>query len=205
MNRGLSWREQPIAATWEECLSPTGLLHRAALLKGSTMMAPSSYGSLPTYVLRSPGAGALSKFVSATAPCIELMTDFCYEDPCVVSPERQIDAALGDMISQGVGALLVVGDNDVLGLVTATDIRGERPPRFLQRADIRTADIMTPMEAMHLLTFMWVTWACAGDLAAVFLEVETTHLLAVEDTGDTRANVVRGIFSRSRLERARPF
>ena len=174
-------------------------------------MAPSSYGSLPTYVLRPPGAGALSKFVSATAPAIELMTDFCYEDPCVVSPERQIDDALGDMISQGVGALLVVGDNDVLGLVTATDIRGERPRRFLQRSsckgvvnrrsDIRTADIMTPMEAMRLLTFTWVTRSCLGDLAAVFREVEATHLLAVEDTGDTGANVVRGIFSRSRLER----
>jgi CBS domain-containing protein len=176
------------------------------------MMAPSSYGSLPTFVLRSPGVDARSRFFSATAPAIELMTDFCYEDPCVVAPERQIDDALGDMISQGVGALLVVGDNDVLGLVTATDIRGsERPRRFLQRSshkgvvnrrsDIRTADIMTPMEAMRLLTFTWVTWACVGDLAAVFREVEATHLLAVEDTSDAGVNVVRGIFSWSRLER----
>jgi hypothetical protein len=52
-----------------------------------------------------------------------------------------------------------------------------------------------------VLTFKWVTWACVGDLAAVFREVEATHLLAVEDTGDTGANVVRGTFSRSRLER----
>ena len=164
-------------------------------------MARSFYGSLPTYVLPTPSAGALWKFVSATAPAIELMTDFRYEDPCVVAPGRQIDAALGDMISLGVSALLVVGDNDVLGLATATDIRDARPSRFLQRSYIRTADIMTPMEAMRLLTFTWVTWACVGDLAAVFREVEATHLLAVEDTGDTGANVVRGIFSRSRLER----
>lgn len=54
------------------------------------MIAPSSYGSLPTYVLRSPGVGTRSKFVSATALAIELMTDFCYEDPCVVPSERQI-------------------------------------------------------------------------------------------------------------------
>jgi CBS domain-containing protein len=175
------------------------------------MRAPSSHGSLPTFVLRSPGAAACSRFVSATAPAIELMTDFCYEDPCVVVPERQIDDALGDMISQGVGALLVVGNNDVLGLVTAADIRGEQPRRFLQRSsckgvvnrrsDIRTADIMTPMEAMRLLALTWVTWACVGDLAAVFREVEATHLLAVEDTSDAGVNVVRGIFSWSRLER----
>ena len=55
------------------------------------MMADSFYGSLPTYVFPSPGAGELSKFVSATAPAIELMTDSFYEDPCAVGPERQID------------------------------------------------------------------------------------------------------------------
>jgi hypothetical protein len=91
------------------------------------MMAASFYGSLPTYVFPSSGACVLSKFVSATAPAIEF-TDSFYEDPCAVGPERQIDDALGDMISQGVSTLLVVGDNDVLGLVTTTDIRGERPP-----------------------------------------------------------------------------
>jgi hypothetical protein len=66
------------------------------------MMAASFHGSLPTYVFPSPGAGVLSKFVSATAPAIELMTDSFYEDPCAVGPERQIDDALGGMISQGV-------------------------------------------------------------------------------------------------------
>jgi hypothetical protein len=52
------------------------------------MMAASFYGSLPTYVFPSPGVGVLSKFVSATAPAIELMTDFCYEDQTEVSSEE---------------------------------------------------------------------------------------------------------------------
>jgi hypothetical protein len=174
-------------------------------------MAASLDRSLPTHVLPSSGPGSLSRFVPATAPAFELMTDFSYEDPCVVAPDRQIDYALEDMISHGVRALLVVGDNDVVGLVTAADIMGDRPSQFLhghfrkgsryQRANIRTADIMTPLEEMRLLTFTWVTWACVGGLAAVFQEVEATHLLAVEHGGDQGATVVRGIFSRSRLER----
>jgi hypothetical protein len=40
------------------------------------MMAASFYGSLPTYVFPSPGAGVLSKFVSATAPA-EVSSEEC--------------------------------------------------------------------------------------------------------------------------------
>ena len=72
------------------------------------MMAASFYGSLPTYVFPSPGAGVLSKFVSATAPAIELMTDSFYEDPCAVGPERQIDDAFEDAEDMGANVVRVI-------------------------------------------------------------------------------------------------
>jgi len=44
---------------------------------------------------------AITRFVPVTAPAIARMRMSSYGDPCVVSPDRQIDDALGDVISHG--------------------------------------------------------------------------------------------------------
>jgi hypothetical protein len=44
---------------------------------------------------------ALLRFVPVTAPAIARMRESSYGDPCVVAPDRQIDDALGDVISHG--------------------------------------------------------------------------------------------------------
>jgi CBS domain-containing protein len=127
----------------------------------------------------------------------------------VVAPDRQIDDALHDMIVFGVRLLLVVRDQAVAGVITAYDIMGERPIQFLhdpfrsgmphRHADILVADIMTPIEHIRLLRFRSVAGATVADIAALFRRTSDTHLLVAED--EPGGVVIRGIFSRSRLER----
>jgi CBS domain-containing protein len=140
-----------------------------------------------------------------------LMTDLAAEAPHVVTPERRIDDALGDMIAFGVRLLLVVRDGDVVGVVTSYDIMGERPIQFLhdplrsgtplRHADIQTGDIMTPIEDAHPLRYQWVSGATVREVVALFRARSDTHLLVVEDGTQPGEVIVRGIFSRTRLER----
>jgi CBS domain protein len=146
-----------------------------------------------------------------SAPAIALMTDLATEVPHVVTPERPIDDALRDMIAFGVRLLLVVRDSEVIGLISSYDIMGERPVQFLQdpfrgerthrHADVHVEDIMTTIEDARPLRYRWVSEATAGEVAALFRARSDTHLLVVQDGKRSGEVVVRGIFSKTRVER----
>jgi CBS domain-containing protein len=156
-------------------------------------------------------AGPATPTLRRTAPAIDVMTDLAIEAPHVVAPERQIDDALHDMIGFGVRLLLVVRDHEVVGVVTSYDIMGERPIQFLQdpfksgtphrHADVRVADVMTPIEDTRPLRLRWVRGATVGDIAALFRDTSDSHLLVAEDAETGPGVVIRGIFSRTRLDR----
>jgi CBS domain-containing protein len=143
--------------------------------------------------------------VKLTDPAVAVMNDFTREFPVTVDEERQIDAALGDMIRLGVRALLVVRERQVVGLITSYDIEGERPLQCIQRLsytrrqDILVGHVMTPWTDLLTLSWRAITDACAGDLLEVFRETDLMHLLVVESAAG--ASLVRGLFSRTRLER----
>jgi CBS domain-containing protein len=144
-----------------------------------------------------------------TAPALHAMTDLATEAPHVVAPDRSIDDALHDMIAAGVRLLLVVQDRAVLGVVTSYDITGERPiqclhdpfrPKPHRHSDVTVADIMTPVDEIRPLRFGWVRRATVAGVAALFGSRPETHLLVADDELGGEV-VIRGIFSRTRLER----
>lgn len=89
------------------------------------------------------------------------MTDFTSKFAITVASDRQIDAALNDMLRLSVRSMLVVRDDSVIGLVTSYDIEGPRSVRFAERhdaarrEDIKVGDIMT--EWADLPTLAWQT------------------------------------------------
>jgi CBS domain-containing protein len=137
------------------------------------------------------------------------MTDFTSKFAITVAPGRQIDAALNDMLRLGVRALLVVRTDSVVGLITSYDIEGPRPVRFAERSevtrreDIKVGDIMTAWEDLPTLDLRTVQTARISDLLEIFEGMRVMHLLVVESDGQA-AEVVRGLISRSRLERQLP-
>ena len=146
-------------------------------------------------------------------PALLALTDFTRESPLTVTGERQIDDALQDMISGGVRALIVVRDGVVRGLITSYDIQGERPIRFIQgpdcihddcrHQDVLVEDIMTGWDALPKLSLDALRMRRVGDVLATFARHDDwMHLLVVESTPGNGC-VVRGIVSRTRLERGR--
>lgn len=139
-------------------------------------------------------------------PALHAMTDFTSKFAITVAPERQIDAALTDMMRLSVRAMLVVRADSVIGLITSYDIEGPRTLRFAQRPDvtrredIRVGDIMTEWEDLPTLDWRTMQTARISDLLEIFAGIRVMHLLVLESDGNG-AEVVRGLISRSRIER----
>lgn len=153
---------------------------------------------------------ALAQSLKLDDPAILVMTDFGHQHAVTVDENRHIDDALQDMIHGGVRALLVVRDEKVTGLVTSYDIQGERPVLFLRSSrcihptclhrDILVGDIMTPWAELKTLPFEDVRAAPVESVARVFRSTDLMHVLVVESIPGA-GTTVRGVFSRTRLER----
>jgi len=147
------------------------------------------------------------QFLDPNDPAIHAITDFTREHPVTVDEERQIDAALEDMIRLGVRALLVVREQRIVGLITSYDIQGERPLQFLQTStytrhqDIRVGHIMTPWDQLLAVEWASIQSARAGDLMQVLEEAAVTHLLVIEHGKKNTSPIVRALVSRARLAR----
>jgi CBS domain-containing protein len=147
------------------------------------------------------------QFLDPGDPVIHAITDFTREYPVTVDEDRQIDAALEDMIRLGVRALLVAREQRIVGLITSYDIQGERPLQFLQTSnytrhqDIRVGHIMTPWDKLLAVDWETVQAARAGDVLHVLEEADMTHLLVIEHSNKSASPIVRALVSRARLAR----
>jgi len=146
------------------------------------------------------------KELKSNDPAALAMTDFTSKFAITVAPDRQIDSALNDMLRLSVRAMLVVRDDSVIGLVTSYDIEGPRSVRFAERhdaarrEDIKVGDIMTEWADLPTLDWQTVQTSKISDLLEIFEGIGVMHLLVVESDANG-AEVVRGLISRSRVER----
>jgi CBS-domain-containing membrane protein len=171
-------------------------------MKSTTLVSTVSFetGILPRRTV------ADGQSLSLNDPALLAITDFTREYPVTAAADRQIDDALGDMVSLGVRALLVRRDQRIVGLLTSYDIQGERPIQFLQSSnhrhhhEIRVADIMTPWDALKAIHWSTLQSMSAGDLLHVLEEANLTHAIVVEAHRGTPC-VVRALVSRARLIR----
>jgi CBS-domain-containing membrane protein len=144
--------------------------------------------------------------VNLDSPAADVMTDLSYIPAVTVDTQSAVDAAEQRMIARGVRLLLVVDPEDrVLGLVTASDILGEKPMKVLRaqggtRRDVLVRDIMTPRERLEVLTMAQVGTAAVGSLVATLRRSGRQHALVVEDS-EGGAEQVRGIFSVTQIAR----
>jgi len=157
------------------------------------------------YDLPVPGARAPLRLDS---PATDVMTDLRAVNAVTIDPHASVDDANRVMIARGVRALFVTEDaRHVHGLITASDILGERPVKFAQERGIRhdelmVRDIMTASEQLEILGLDDVVRARVGDVVATLKVAARQHALVVEP-GRT-ANVdktVCGIFSLTQIAR----
>lgn len=146
-------------------------------------------------------------WVQLDDPALSVFTDFLEVEPRTVGPDEPIDAALERMKAEGVRLLLVVDDSDaIIGLITATDIHGERPiqltrERRVPRSALIVRDIMTPQAEISVLNMISVEDAAVGHILATLHALERQHTLVVETDATSGRQVVRGMFSTSQIQK----
>ncbi len=154
--------------------------------------------------------------VTLESPALEVMTDLCRASPATIRPQAPIEGGRQYMISRGVRLLLVVDDREtVLGVLTASDILGEKAVRVaiergMKRDELVAGDLMTPAAQVEVLALEEVSGARVGHILETLRRTGRQHALVVDievvpsgnliDASVRRA-MVRGILSLSQLGR----
>src|ERR687895_1456142 len=124
--------------------------------------------------------------VSTESAALEVMTDLARTTPATIRPQAPLAGANQFMITRGVRLLLVVDDReDVLGVITATDILGERPmlvatERGLRRDELTVADIMVPAEQVEVIALADLAGARVGHVLETLGRPGRPHALVVD-------------------------
>lgn len=149
----------------------------------------------------------LPAHVDLTDSAIKVMTDLKEVMAVTIGPEKSMEAARERMIRHGVRLLLVIDDAEtVLGLITATDILGEKPLQFMQKSGVKREDvlvrhIMTAQEKLEVLCMKDVSAAKVGHIVATLKKCGRQHALVVDTEGPGQKQQVRGIFSATQVSR----
>jgi CBS-domain-containing membrane protein len=141
--------------------------------------------------------------VTLDDPAFAVMTDLREVSAATTTPDESIGQAHAQMIRRGVRLLFVLGPEKVVaGIITATDLLGEKPMRFAQshgvaHAEIQVADLMTPAADLEALPLLDVAQMRVGHVVATLKSVGRQHLTVAEDGGQR----IRGLFSASQIAR----
>jgi CBS domain-containing protein len=169
------------------------------------------YAALQTTPLKS-GAGfvrpaqSLPERVKLSNPALDVMTDFSKVSVISTRAKTSMDKANAKMIRYGVRLLLVLDDNEqVEGLLTASDVLGEKPMRFLQNmggthADIMVRDIMITQRDLDVLNIKEVQAASVGNVVAALKKFGRQHALVATEEADGKQTVC-GLFSITQIAR----
>ncbi|WP_127478275.1 CBS domain-containing protein [Sulfurivermis fontis] len=167
---------------------------------------PLSYKTLEAGATYQRPPQRLPERVTADSPATDVMTDFTKVAAMTIGPCASLEDANQRMIASGVRLLFVTGrDNEILGVITATDILGEKPMKYLQevggkREDIFVRDIMTPQDKLDVLCMPDVEHASVGDIVETMKRVGRQHALVVERAAGDR-QIVRGMFSTKQISK----
>lgn len=138
---------------------------------------------------------------------IKAMTDLKKISSRTIFPKETIETANQKMIQNRIRMLFVVNISDeIVGLITATDILGEKPLRVSQEHhvkhnDIMVQDIMTPAENIEVFQIKDVSSARVGDIVETLKNKHRQHALVVDYQGFSNNRTVRGIFSLNQIAR----
>ena len=141
--------------------------------------------------------------VSLDDPAFAVMTDLREVRAATTTADELVDRAHGLMIQRGVRLLFVLDpQGSVAGVLTATDLLGEKPMRLAAargatHAELLVADLMTPAARLDALPVQDVAQMRVGHIVATMKAVRRQHLMVSEDAGSR----VRGLFSATQIAR----
>ena len=141
--------------------------------------------------------------VSLDDPAFSVMTDLRTVRAATTTPGELMWRAQAQMVERRVRLLFVVDrESEIVGVITATDLLGEKPMRFMQSRgvphhEIQVSDIMTPASMLEAIPLQDVAQMRVGHIVATHKAVRRQHLMVTEEGGRR----VRGLFSAAQVAR----
>lgn len=148
-----------------------------------------------------------SSSVTLDSSALDVLTDLTQEKAATTHPATTLRQAEQMMIYLGVRMLFVVNDMpSIEGLITATDLRGDKQMRVVHERGLRydevcVADVMTDLGMLDAIDYSRVKTAAVGNAIATLKRFGRNHLLVVEGATEKTPRRVRGVISRSQIER----
>ena len=146
------------------------------------------------------------RLVHLDDPATDVMTDFSKVIPITTTADATIDDALEIMKNQGVRLLLVMNaEEQIIGIITAADIQGNKPIERVQElrishADITVAMIMTPQSDIQGLPLAQVKHFQVGHIAETLRQLECLHILVMDSDANNKQTVC-GLFAISQIRK----
>lgn len=144
--------------------------------------------------------------VTLEDPAMSVMTDLSRVSAVIALPGDTVDEAHRRMIQRGVRLLLVVDANrKVVGIITASDILGEKPvqaatARGIAREQVLVSDILVGQVHLEVLDMVDVHAAKVGHVVATLKKAGRQHAIVVEHDRYGH-QTVRGLFSATQIAR----
>jgi CBS domain-containing protein len=144
--------------------------------------------------------------VRLDSPALDVMTDLRHVPAATIAAETSFREADQVMRLRGVRLLLVVdAHRQVIGVITAADLLGERPIRVAQERggridELSVANLMTPLASMEAVSLSDVARAEVGHVTATLRRSGRQHALVLERGADGE-DLIRGIFSAAQIAR----
>lgn len=145
--------------------------------------------------------------VTLDSPGMAVMTDLTQVRAATVQPDSGLAQAELMMIHQGVRLLFVVTQMPAVdGIVTAADLQGEKPLRLVSQRlvkfeDLGVADVMTPLPDIDAIDFASLRRANVAQVIAALLNTGRAHMLVIEAATATVPMRIRGVISKTQIER----
>ena len=145
--------------------------------------------------------------VGMDSAALEVMTDLTQVKAATIVPSMTLRQAEQTMVYQGVRMLFVVSDMPTIeGLITSTDLQGEAQMRLVHAHGIHydelcVADVMTDLSRLEAIDHDRMRTATVGDVIATLKRFGRNHLLVVQNATPTTPRRVRGVISRTQIER----
>src|SRR3954471_4007736 len=137
--------------------------------------------------------------VTLDSPALAVMTDLTKVKAATTSPATTLRQAEQLMIHQGVRMLFVVSEMPSLeGLITSTDLHGDRAMRIVQQRGVRydelsVADVMVARASLDAIDLEQMKAATVRNVVATLKKFGRNHLLVVEGGSAQAQQRVRGV------------
>lgn len=148
----------------------------------------------------------LPERVKLSDPALSVMTDLSKVSVVGVRSRSSLDRANFKMIRYGVRMLLVMDDSDhIAGLLTLSDLLGEKPMRVLQHmggthSELMVRDVMSTQRELEVMLLADVKQAQVGNVVATLKRAHRQHGMVVTEEPDG-VQALCGIFSVTQIAR----